>query len=350
MTAVRSLEGCPRSWEIDAVRDGRLRGNDAASLERHLKTCDACAAEHTHLARLTRELRELPAPQLDAIASRRIRGRVLMDHNRWLLRQEGSARPRLRRSALLLVACSALLGVSLVVLRVANRPDARELAAPGPTIDVLTESNARWHREASAHEARVVLEDGELRLRIQRQRASDRVTIVLPDGTLEDRGTVLDVRVSGGRTEEVTVEEGSVMLRLRGELPRALAARESWHRAPAPVVASPPASSSPSHELPVTPSHGRGARRVHVQALRTESAQRSSAEQGGAIKGPARDLPTAAEADAERAEDEAYLRLVDLVRRGRASEARAAAKDYLLRFPNGFRRLEVLNIATQSAQ
>jgi hypothetical protein len=39
---------------------------------------------------------------------------------------------------------------------------------------------------------------------------------------------------------------------------------------------------------------------------------------------------------------------VDLLRQGKAAEARARAKAYLLRFPSGFRRVEVLNIATRA--
>jgi hypothetical protein len=45
------------------------------------------------------------------------------------------------------------------------------------------------------------------------------------------------------------------------------------------------------------------------------------------------------------AEDDAYLQIVELLRSGRAPEARAKAAQYLTRFPNGFRRLEVEKIA-----
>jgi hypothetical protein len=46
-----------------------------------------------------------------------------------------------------------------------------------------------------------------------------------------------------------------------------------------------------------------------------------------------------------RAEDEAYLAIVSLLEQGRAVEARAAALDYLVRFPQGFRRVEVAEVA-----
>jgi TolA-binding protein len=52
--------------------------------------------------------------------------------------------------------------------------------------------------------------------------------------------------------------------------------------------------------------------------------------------------------DSARAEDAAYLAVVSLLRRERYAEARVQAKAYLLRFPNGFRRVEMLNVATSS--
>lgn len=44
-------------------------------------------------------------------------------------------------------------------------------------------------------------------------------------------------------------------------------------------------------------------------------------------------------------EDVAYLRAVRLVRQGRSAEARAAARDYLAAFPNGFREEEMRRVA-----
>jgi hypothetical protein len=51
-----------------------------------------------------------------------------------------------------------------------------------------------------------------------------------------------------------------------------------------------------------------------------------------------------------REEDQAYLHIVSLLNAHRLTEARAAAKDYLLRFPNGFRREEVLGVATSAGR
>jgi hypothetical protein len=46
----------------------------------------------------------------------------------------------------------------------------------------------------------------------------------------------------------------------------------------------------------------------------------------------------------DTAEDNTYLEIVELLRSGRESEARAKASQYLVRFPRGFRRLEVESI------
>lgn len=53
----------------------------------------------------------------------------------------------------------------------------------------------------------------------------------------------------------------------------------------------------------------------------------------------------AAQPALDSAEDDLYLQIVELLRSGRMPEARIKAAQYLTRFPNGFRRLEVEKIA-----
>jgi hypothetical protein len=48
------------------------------------------------------------------------------------------------------------------------------------------------------------------------------------------------------------------------------------------------------------------------------------------------------------AEDQAYLQVVHLLQSGESGKARLGARDYLIKFPNGFRRVEMLNVATGS--
>ena len=92
-------------------------------------------------------------------------------------------------------------------------------------------------------------------------------------------------------------------------------------------------------ETPAAESPRQPAVRVHPRRALARHASEPPKSGAGA---------TEAEELLGRAEDDAYLRIVDLAQRGRVEEARAAAKDYLLRFPNGFRRLEVLNMVTRT--
>jgi hypothetical protein len=328
------------------MRDGRLRGNDAESLRRHLQTCAVCAAEQASVTRVRADLQDLPPPQLDAVAARRIRQRLLGEHNRWLLRQGGAPMPR-RRRLVLVAACAAF--VSAIALFFLLRPRASVGAdGDGPHIDVEARTNTTWRREAAPHAARIVLEDGTLRLAIRRPHAEDRVTIALPDGYIEDVGTVLDVTATGGHTTEVRVEQGRVILHLQADEPRTLAAGQSWRRTPplaerepatAPLPAPAPSAEDASNARKAPhPTRGApgGPQRVHLAAEKSAQNQPES-------------RPSPAEALAGKAEDDAYLRVVNLLDAGRVDLARDAAKDYLLRFPNGFRRLEVLNIATRPA-
>lgn len=76
----------------------------------------------------------------------------------------------------------------------------------------------------------------------------------------------------------------------------------------------------------------------------TAKAHPSPASAASRIVRPERVRP-AAQPALDSAEDDAYLQIVELLRSGRVPEARAKAAQYLARFPNGFRRLEVEKIA-----
>ncbi|HTQ04754.1 MAG TPA: hypothetical protein VMI54_12900 [Polyangiaceae bacterium] len=349
MTRDASSPPCPRSWEVEAVRDGRLGERDAASLARHLETCAACAEEQRRLDELTRDFARLPSPRLDAVAGRRIRQRVLADHNAWLFAQD---RPASRRLALSLAAALLVLGAGAAWRFAAgHRAKVALVAAEPPKVEVVASADARWSRRSAPHEVRIALETGELELTIKRHAPTDRVFILLPDGEIEDVGTVLTVTSHGGVTEAVRVAQGRVVLRLRDRPPLALAAGESFERA-APAVTQPVAPARPE-EASDTASSAASAndrpearRRPPVPPV----SHRAAASVASAPEVPTAAPPvSSAQAATPLAEDDAYLHVVELVREGRVEDARAAAKSYLLRFPNGFRRVEVLDIATRAA-
>jgi TolA-binding protein len=158
-----------------------------------------------------------------------------------------------------------------------------------------------------------------------------------------------------------------VLLRLRGQAPIGLAAGQAWTLPStarnAPSAASPPlgastasatgtASPAPARALLVQPAPSSSAR-----ALASPSGSASAAAEdfraavaafnGGRSNDAATQLArflTQYPGDA-RAEDAAYLRVLALRQAGDGAAAKAAAQDYLRRYPSGFRRTEVEKLA-----
>ena len=70
---------CKRRWEVDSIRDGLLSAAEAASFERHRRTCRECTA-HTALAeQLSTAVAHLPDAAAPDLALRRLRGQILGD-------------------------------------------------------------------------------------------------------------------------------------------------------------------------------------------------------------------------------------------------------------------------------
>ena len=57
---------CPRSWEVEAARDGRLTGEARNSLELHLEQCETCAREQRIMHSLGERLRAT-TPAVDIV-------------------------------------------------------------------------------------------------------------------------------------------------------------------------------------------------------------------------------------------------------------------------------------------
>ena len=322
-----SAPKCLRLWIVEAVRDGRVKGTERDSFERHLPTCTDCLDESSRLDELGEMLRHLPVDQPDALAVRRQRQRLMAESDAIRMRQVRSAWPRG-----LTYAISIAAGVGLIFgLWRWSHHDAIPIAqsTPEPIIDVRPEPGARWSHIRTDDTNGVQLDEGMISLRIQRRAAVGRIVIVVPDGEIEDFGTVLRVRVAETRTVGVTVEEGNVAIRIRGLPEVRLGPGGSW--APEPVTAI---------DVPPAPNP--------VVARRSVPTANSSSPRTRA--GADRDASAAAEAarssEANDAEDLAYLEVVKLARDGKATEARSQARKYLLSFPNGFRRVEMLDIAT----
>lgn len=345
-----SEAGCARSWEVEAARDGRLTGAALESQRLHQASCSSCSAEAQAMDRLQADLRSLYEDEADPLTVRRLKARVLEHADaRWSGRARGRGPWALALGGA--VAAGLIGGASLLWL---------PLVEP---VDMHEEGAARFTATTDGNVERVELEDGRLRIAVRDPR--HRVHVAVPDGEIEDLGTVFHVTVSNGHTEQVDVEEGRVLLRLRGEPERTLVAGQRWVRtppdlaarasaqleAPAPEPPAPPppaaepvlrvvsrparsalpkASVEPTHGAPVEPTHG---------------ASISSPAPSPEVPAPV--LPTPPP-DAE-VEDAAYVKVVALLRSGQTQAARLAARQYLRDFPNGFRREEVGRISRSIA-
>jgi len=334
---------CPRKFEVEALRDGRLSGSERAHFERHLATCATCGNEARAFAALAEALR-LPAPESDELRIRRERTRLLAA----FVGSEPERRPRrawVWLGAAALVALAVAAGFVSVMPKSASMP-AQRAKAPDPVL-VRADSSARWSRHAEGQLDKIVLESGALSIRVDHAASPRRVLVILPDGELEDIGTTFSVSADAGRTTRVTVQEGSVVLRLRDEPPIALGAGDAWSPpppprpsavSPRPAVASP---ASPAKPPPAAPPLASADIRGSDPAAEFRAAM--AAFNGGDNATAARSFAAFSSQHPRdsRAEDAAYLRVLALQRGGMAAATHAAALEYLRRYPGGFRRAEV---------
>ncbi len=101
-----SVESCPRAWEVEAARDGRLTGHALTRHVAHRPACVACAGDAEALERLARGLREAALLEPDELALRRLRHRVLASFDARHVRRERrvwSSRPLASAGAVLLL-------------------------------------------------------------------------------------------------------------------------------------------------------------------------------------------------------------------------------------------------------
>jgi hypothetical protein len=341
---------CPRLFEVEALRDGRLAGAELVRFQGHLDTCAVCAREARALQALAEALRSSPnLADTDELHVRRERTRLLAAFDASVVPASRSQRARLWRGSAIALALLSLLATFAVVLwpaRPAPSPPAeRPLATSPQAVTIHAETGARWSRHIDAQLDRIVLESGALSIRVEHPASARRLLVILPDGELEDRGTVFSISADGGHTTRVTVRDGSVVLRLHGKPPLPLSAGESW--SPTPSAAVLPAAPPPTPALPRA-KPPRPAARASVRStpdvdpsaeFRAAMSAFDNGENARAASGFAaylRQHPGDA-----RAEDAAYLRILALQRAGDSRAMQQAAHDYLSRYPRGFRRAEI---------
>ena len=210
-----SATPCPRLFEAEAIRDGRLTGAERASFERHVTVCRVCSREVQALEALAESLRASPPDPTvaDELHVRRERTRLLARLDRALL---APGRSRSSGHRLLWPVVAALVVGVLVLPRVLRStwPMARASNAA-----VHADSTAVWTERMVGERENVVLERGALWIHVDHSSGEGRLLVVLPDGELEDIGTTFMVNAEDGRTTRVAVQEGHVVLRLRGQAP-----------------------------------------------------------------------------------------------------------------------------------
>ena len=336
---------CQRKWQVEAVRDGRLRGKDRDSALRHRATCAECGREDRRLVALRRDISCLPELARDPMTARRSRQRLIAALNRSIL-EPPSSESSLRTAFALALAIAAIVFGGFAIGHKVTQTSATE--ALGSVVEVRAEAGARWSERSSREVDQVNLWAGAAAFTVHPHKLR-RLVIQLPDGEVEDIGTVFEIRVSEQHTRRISVSQGRISVRLRGRPAFTLGAGEAWEPESAapkdtetqslPVRASATPSSAPSLAA-VTTASGVASRSSKV-AVRPRALV--GREKGSKLASALE--PQMQNSSLDDAEDDAYLQILKSLNRQSYVEVRALAKDYLLRFPNGFRRVEVLNIA-----
>jgi hypothetical protein len=338
---------------VEARRDGRLRERERASLERHLSTCASCRAAERELARIAAHVREPLEGDVSPIEHQR--GRLA------LLR--AAVRPEPRRARWTVAVAPAAAALALAALLAARRPApvplALHLPPPSPPAAALAAARvgatirgspgARFDRTTRLGVDRVDLVEGTLDLEVDPLGPGQRFLVATEDAEVEVRGTVFRVEAHAGQLFAVSVTQGKVAVRRRGETSLLLAG-DSW---PTARGAPPDPSTSPP-----AVAIGRRARGPRTAAPATPAAPpRSEASkafaEGMALIERGDDVAAAEKLDAfraahpgdPRAEDAAFLTVVSLQRAGRAADAKAAARRFLDLYPASARAPAVRAIA-----
>ena len=323
---------CARLWEVEAERDGRLDDDARASATRHRAHCRACREEHTALHSLGRRLADEEGPAWDALAQKRLRGKVLAGANEARLRAPSS-----HKRVAAFVAFAAVMVIGLVAWK---RAPTGTPPAPIASIELRDEGGAVYERATLDGTEHVYLRAGTLGIKV-RHDAVTHLLLHVPDGEIEDLGTTFHVSVHGGATTRVSVDEGRVLVRkANGDRDgRLVSAGETWEPDPAlekaatqATVTTPiPASAAPTSAVVLrgpSPEPKPALTKRAVPAPPASASASASAPAGSAVHPPSE-------------EDATYMRAVSLLRAGRRDEARAAARRYVVLYPNGLRRQEM---------
>jgi hypothetical protein len=268
------------------------------------------------------QLREAPPPVMDPFTERRLRERVLRGE---LPTPAGASVKHGRRLA------AALLFAAAAALFLFWRRSEPVVTTSSQWVTITASDGAAYRRiDEEDGNVRVTIDAGSVDFQVG-EHAERRLVVVVPDGEIEDLGTVFSVRVEHRRTTGISVQQGSIVFRREGLDALILEAGQSYDGVLHVAVEvktngaaqGSAAAPSPTPSEPSVPT----ARAIGPTRAKASAAQAASADAVG------------------DAEDDAFLRVIALRREGRHEEARLAARDYLRRFPSGFRRVEMAKMA-----
>lgn len=333
-----TTRACSWLWQVEAVRNGSVVGAERQEFAEHAARCRDCR-EHADLVEsCAQKLKELPSGLPDVFTLRRQRQDLLRRVDQSL-----TAPGRKRQSAALISIGVAAAAFTLLGLWHWTA------SAPARWVEITPTSTGPWRETHTGDVDRFILGDGHFGLAVHRPSASSRVVLVLPDGEIEDVGTVLEIWIENGHTKHVAVQTGEVVLRLRGTAAIALRAGQHWMKQAAETVASASERTSPEQvpHLATVP--------LLLDSSNVVSRRPSSAAKPGAPKTTGAPLPSQEAVSESRPmtvgdEDAAYTRMLKLLEADRRDEAKDAASTYLSTYPHGFRRLEVIDIERRLAR
>ncbi len=362
-----SAPKCARTWEAEAVEDGRLPGESRTAYARHAERCAECRAEITDLRRI-RELARASSPlNVSELERRRQRAILLRRANEERLQAPSRRRPVIWALAAF-SACIVACVLVVAARRVQNRAGASPSAEASVSYDVADVRGASWTVSRPGAFTIIGLADGRAAFHVEHLSSTQRFVVALPDGELEVRGTrfVIGVDARSLHTTDVAVTEGIVVLRLTGAPELILRAGDRW----APPLAAAPSVTGPAAVVEVTSTPT-----PKVVALPKATAVSTSMASTSASPSPSAKPSSSAEAagfgvamsafqagkyaesdvlfarflsespgDA-RCEDALFLRAVAHARMGDRVGAKALIHAYLAAYPEGLRREEARRFA-----
>lgn len=360
-----SAPACPRSWQAEAAEDLRLSEADRSSFERHVVTCGDCqrAVRELELMRGLATLRDHEPSELE---HRRGRNHLLRRANALTL---GERAPRRSRAWVVALGFALVAMALLVLLRPRSGADvALPRGGSAPSYEMVTSAGAEWSTLERGATQRLALRRGRFELSVRHLAPGQRFLLALPDGELEVRGTRFVVEVDGARTLAVDVQEGRVALRVRerasgllllGAGERFAATKTPVASASASAEAPPAPAAVPLPSPPPAPVSSGSARPQAAPSVDAPSETRPDGASGADFASAMSAFSAGNYGEAERrflafvarhpsdprAEDATFLSAVSSARRGDDAGARAHARRYLQRYPNGLRRLEATRLA-----